>query len=35
MEDVDNQQTRVIFWTWVGVITIGLTVMIALPLAGR
>lgn len=26
---------RTMFWTWMSIITIGLAVMIALPLAGR
>ncbi len=26
---------RVVFWTWMGLIIVGLTIMIAIPLTGR
>lgn len=31
----DDAGMRAMFWTWTGLIAAGLTVMIALPLAGR
>lgn len=35
MEDRDSTSPRGVFWTWIGVIGIGLLVMIILPLTGR
>ena len=37
---MDESQTetagmRAMFWTWAGIIAVGLAVMIALPLSGR
>lgn len=26
---------RVVFWVWMGIVVVGLTVMIAIPLTGR
>lgn len=34
MSDSDYQP-RLVFWTWLGMITVGLVIMIVLPLAGR
>ncbi len=35
MKDTESTSPRGVFWTWVGVIGVGLAVMIVLPLAGR
>lgn len=38
MDDGTTDRTvgmRVVFWLWMGIIVVGLTVMIAIPLAGR
>ena len=34
-KDETSAGMRAMFWTWMGIIVFGLTVMIALPLAGR
>lgn len=35
MDGTDSNQARIVFWTWLGMITVGLATMIILPLAGR
>ncbi len=31
----DTAGMRAVFWTWAGIIAVGLAIMIALPLGGR
>lgn len=31
----DRIGMRTMFWTWMGIVVVGLTIMIAVPLSGR
>jgi hypothetical protein len=34
-ESTGHAGMRTMFWTWMGIVVVGLTIMIAVPLAGR
>ena len=34
-EETTSRSEAVVFWTWIGVLAVGLAYMIAIPLSGR